>query len=444
MNTLKNKKIYIKKKMIRALIQLSLTIATIHSRLRKNNIKRQKSVLFSGQCYYYTWYLSRELRNIGWKADVLNWDANVENKKYYHGEDYLFDDTSEGVIPHQVRFYIRALFKYDVFHFSNMHGIQFGSVITNYFAEHFEPYYEMKVLKKLGKKIVYTNNGCQDGVSQSSFSKWGPDSVCDICIWKNNAAVCSDEKNRSWGKFRNGVADFQCLIGGNRVDYNVSSTIHEVPEVYCLDVEFWNPELIIPKKYTIRTKLDNRIYLYHAVGNKRLRTNDSGVNIKSTHVYLPLIEKLKAEGYELELISPNEVPNKEVRFYQAQSDIFLDMLTYGWYGANAREGMMLGKPVICFIRDEWLASLRSEIPECAAELPIISATPDTVESILIDLITDKEKRLAIGKKSREFALKWHSSTAGAKRFDEIYTRLINNDVLTNRKDLNRLSTSVRN
>ena len=36
----------------------------------------------------------------------------------------------------------------------------------------------------------------------------------------------------------------------------------------------------------------------------------------------------------------SKVPNKEVRFYQVQADIFLDMLTYGFFGATAREAMM--------------------------------------------------------------------------------------------------------
>jgi hypothetical protein len=78
-----------------------------------------------------------------------------------------------------------------------------------------------------------------------------------------------------------------------------------------------------------------------------------------------LIERLRGEGMALELIEPTGIPNKEVRFLQAQADIFLDMLTYGWFGANIREAMMLAKPVICFIRPEWLESLREEIPEYA-------------------------------------------------------------------------------
>ena len=107
-----------------------------------------------------------------------------------------------------------------------------------------------------------------------------------------------------------------------------------------------------------------------------------------------------------------------------QADIVVDMLTFGWFGANIREGMMLGKPCVCFLRPEWLQSMRKEIPAYVDELPVISATPDTVEYVLRDLIRNPDKRKEIGQRSRAFALKWHSSAAGAKRFMEIYSALL--------------------
>jgi glycosyltransferase involved in cell wall biosynthesis len=137
-----------------------------------------------------------------------------------------------------------------------------------------------------------------------------------------------------------------------------------------------------------------------------------------------LVEKVKKDGFDVELISPTGVPNLEVRFLQMQCNVVTEMLTYGWFGTNVREAMMLGKPVICFIRPEWLESLREEIPEYAEELPITSATPVSVEVILSDLIAKPELRAEIGRKSREFALKWHSTGTAARRFNEIYQNLI--------------------
>ena len=41
-----------------------------------NALPQRGRVLYVGQAYYNAWYLSRALRKLGWKADVLNWDAS--------------------------------------------------------------------------------------------------------------------------------------------------------------------------------------------------------------------------------------------------------------------------------------------------------------------------------------------------------------------------------
>jgi hypothetical protein len=261
-------------------------------------------------------------------------------------------------------------------------------------------------------------------VAQSSFARWGPESPCSICRWRDEPEVCSDERNLEWGRFRNSVSDYQCLLGGNRVDYNDDPRVHEVPWVYCVDPEVWNPHLQIPEHLRIPRPTPRTLLLYHAVGNKDERTESNGVNIKSSHVYLPLVDKLKTAGWDIELLEPEGVPNLDVRFLQAQADIFLEMLTFGWFGANAREAMMLGKPVICYIRPEWLESLRQELPDYADELPIVSATPETVERVLVELIADPHKRSELGRRGREFMLRWHAPGPAAERFDAIYRRLI--------------------
>ncbi|WP_431098451.1 glycosyltransferase [Polaromonas aquatica] len=388
-----------------------------------------KRVLYAGQAYYNAWYLSRMLRQFGWKADLLNWDVNPDAQIYYHGEDFRFGAAGLSSFDTRLEFYLSSLYRYDVFHFSNAHGISFGGELQEFMRQKFGMHSEIQLLKALGKKIVYSNNGCQDGVSQTAFSRWSPESVCAICIWKDRPLVCSDEKNLSWGKFRNSVADFQCLLGGNRVDYNDDARVHEVPEFYCLDSEVWHPDIEIPAAYRISRVASDALVLYHAVGNKMDRTSKAGVNIKSSHIYMPLIEKLKSEGMPLQMIEPLGIPNKDVRFLQAQADIFLEMLTFGWFGANAREAMMLGKPVVCYIRPAWLDSVREEIPEYADELPVVSATPATVEAVLRGLIADPERRRVIGERSRAFAVKWHSAEAAGRRFDTIYSKLLAGDAL---------------
>ena len=396
--------------------------------LRRKQIKGR--VLFVGQCYYNPWYLSRELRKLGWKADVLNADSNEANQIFYHGEDFrlYYGNAVTDKLRH-LFFYLRSLFQYDIYHFCNKGGIMFGGYIRALVKELGLPEYsEIRLLKKLGKKIVYSNNGCLDGVSQSAFRRWpGPEPVCDSCRWRDEPQVCSDRLNLAWGKVRNELADFQCTLGGNRADYNDWATVHEVPEFYCLDPEIWRPDLPVPPKYQLDYPLGT-IKLYHSVGLFEERTVANNRNIKSTHIYIPLVDRLKAEGYPVEMVSFSRVPNMEVRFYQVQADIFLDMLTFGFFGATAREAMMLGKPVICYLRPQWLESMRREVPQYVEELPIVTATPETVYEVLRDLLTHPEKCREIGRRGREFALKWHSAAAGARRLGQIYSELLQDRV----------------
>lgn len=377
------------------------------------------AVLFVGQAYYQAWYLSRELRKLGWKADVLNWDLDDSNQSFYHGEDFRFKASTP--LEEQLNFYKNALEEYDVFHFTNAHCLKFGNALHELFAARQGPYSEIRLLKARGKKIVYTNNGCPDGVSPTRFNKWKPYPNCEICRWKDVPEICSDQRNLEWGQIRNELADYQCIFGGNRADYNDDPRIHEEPSCYCLDPEFWKPDLVVPTEYQFN---NDTVKIYHAVGNYDLRSSSGGKNIKCSHIYLPLIEQLKAEGYPVELVFAKDVPNKQVRFLQVQADIIVDMLTFGFFGANVREGLMLGKPCVCFLRPEWLASMAQEVPDYISELPVVSATPETIYEVLVDLINNSDKRKELGIRGREFALKWHSAAAGAKRFDQIYSALI--------------------
>ncbi|MHB8693429.1 MAG: glycosyltransferase [Solirubrobacteraceae bacterium] len=384
---------------------------------------RKGRVLFVGQSYYHAWYLSRELRKLGWKADVLNWDPNPASDIYYHGEDFRLTYDGRHALRHAL-FYARSIPRYDIFHFSNINGFSFSNTLTNMVKKRFGETSEIELLKRLGKKIVYSHSGCRDGVLQSSFDAWGPEPTCEICPWKSQPLVCSDDLNRAWGELRNGLADYQVTAGGNIVDFNDDPRVHEVPEFYCLDENFWRPNLEVPETFRLSYP-PGTTKLYHAVGNAATRvTGPRKQSLKSTHIYFPLVEELRAEGRNVELMYFTDVPNRDLRYYQVQSDVVCDMLTYGWFGANAREGMMLGKPVVGYLRPAWVETVRRDVPGYVEELPIVTATPETVREILLELIDDPAKRRELGERGREFALKWHSSRAAAARFDKIYSELL--------------------
>ncbi len=93
-------------------------------------------VLYVGQAYYNAWYLSRELRKLGWKADVLNWDPNPASQIYYHGEDFRLDyDRPHPALRH-LGHYLRWIGQYDIFHFSNAHAMSFSAYLHDAVARY--------------------------------------------------------------------------------------------------------------------------------------------------------------------------------------------------------------------------------------------------------------------------------------------------------------------
>ncbi len=382
-------------------------------------------VLFVGDCYYSFWFLSRALRKLGWTADTLRTNRTPTDGKFLHDTDLTFQYKGDLDRIRHVLFFFRSIWKYDVFHFYGVGNIRlfhpdFDWTLPGLLPEH----WEIRLLKRLGKRIVYMNVGCPDGVLLSSMLGLSEEVPCETCRWRDVPEVCGDERNRAWGEVRNRLADLVIAQGAWHKDYNDTPKLREAPQAYCLDPDFWSPGLMVPTNYRLPFP-EGTVTLYHAVGNFALRTDSAtGRNLKSTHIYLDVVRQLKAAGYPAELAFFQNVPNTEVRFYQLQAGIVVDMLTFGWFGANVREALMLGKPVVCYIRPEWLEGVRKENPEYAAELPIVSATPETVYDVLRDLIEHPEKRAEIGRRSREFAVKWHSPDAAAAKMDKLYTELL--------------------
>jgi hypothetical protein len=202
--------------------------------------------------------------------------------------------------------------------------------------------------------------------------------------------------------------------------------VHEVPEFYCLDPELWSPDLVVPETHRLPIG-DATVKLYHSIGNLELRRGPGGRTMKGTHVFLPLAERLKEQGLDVEMMFFHDVPSREIRYYQAQADIVLDQLAIGWFGANGRESMMLGKPVVCWLRPSWLEQVARQLPEYVEELPVVRATEDTVEEVVRELALDADRRRELGERGRAFALKWHSAEAGARRLDSLYRRLLDGE-----------------
>src|SRR5262249_48350106 len=89
----------------------------------------------------------------------------------------------------------------------------------------------------------------------------------------------------------------------------------------------------------------------------------------------------------------------------ARADILVDQLLLGWYGGAAVECMALGKPVICYIREDDLKFIPEEMRQ---ELPIIHASSATIYAVLKEWLTVRRHELpALGRRCRAYVERWH-------------------------------------
>ena len=381
--------------------------------------RERRSVLFLRNSYYHFQYLAEALRRRGWDALTVNTeDPKGPHAAYYHGEDVnLWDPSPERFRRNIEEFYWDALDRFALLHFAG-DGVLTFFPISSEDLEAERPW-DIVEWRRCGRKIAYTISGCNSGVAQSTVARWsalGGSVVCDKCPWQLRPDVCNDAKNLAWGRKVDRYCDVIFTEGTPALDYQAIHKAVREPTTMCLDPEFWKPDLTVPAHLKIERAQDE-LLVYHSFGNYDLRTV-GGRNIKGTAAVRAAVGRLQAERMAVKLVFVTDVKSTEVRYLQVQADVIVDQLNYGRYGATAREAMMLGKPTICYInRSE---PKPADILRSTQELPLVSATEETIYEVLRDLLLDRERCRHLAVAGRAFAMKWHSADACAERYEAIY------------------------
>jgi glycosyltransferase involved in cell wall biosynthesis len=136
---------------------------------------------------------------------------------------------------------------------------------------------------------------------------------------------------------------------------------------------------------------------------------------------LAAVEQLRAEGVLFDFLLVENLSNSEAIKVYEKSDLVIDQLLAGWYGAFAVESMALGKPVICYLRENDLHLIPTKMRD---ELPIINANPDSIYAVLRDWLkkwhSNYETKEILG---RRFAARWHDPVQIAGKLSEDYRRI---------------------
>jgi len=161
---------------------------------------------------------------------------------------------------------------------------------------------------------------------------------------------------------------------------------------YChIDLEIWK---------------STQISLSESRGILKIGHAPSNRDVKGTDRIMKVIQDLQStHGNRFEFHLIENVPYEKVMDAYQSIDILIDQIYGGWYGGLAVEAMALGKPVLCYIRED---DLKFVPPEMVNDLPIINTVTETLKRNLISLIEMPYKDLVdLGKKSRQYVEKWH-------------------------------------
>lgn len=133
---------------------------------------------------------------------------------------------------------------------------------------------------------------------------------------------------------------------------------------------------------------------------------------KGSDYVIAAVQSLRAQGHSIELVLVEHMPRSRARLEYEQADVVVDQLLAGWYGGLAVEVMALGKPVVCYIREDDLQFIP---PEMKRDLPIINATPETLRDVLHGLLRNgKEALQQLGIACRRYVERWHDPDAIAR------------------------------
>lgn len=142
------------------------------------------------------------------------------------------------------------------------------------------------------------------------------------------------------------------------------------------------------------------------------RIKIEGVSIRSKRIraLLPFVDQIIVATPDLKKLIPNSkfIPVaidfdrwSPLTINHQKTSKMLDQFLTGWYGSVSIEGMITGKPVLCYNQED--------LEKYCPNVPIVNTGPDNLYNNLKTLIKNSTLRKELGIKGREYVKKVYSS-----------------------------------
>ncbi len=241
-----------------------------------------------------------------------------------------------------------ALLKFDVFNYFYDRGLMISDGRYGINPE------ELQLLFDSGKRL-YTYAYGADVRSQEITLRLGEPNVCQACPQPGRYCICKTEDLNSSLKRLDGRVTARIAMG-DMVSY--------VPG--CRDLHYWPLDMKKFKAESMAYRPGDTLRVAHAPNHG---------HFKGTARLMEAIEKLRLEGQPIELVSVQGVPNERVLELFKSSHLVADQFVAGFHGYTALEAMALGRPVLCFLRND-------DMMIDPATCPIVNVKPEQIYDVL--------------------------------------------------------------
>jgi hypothetical protein len=337
-----------------------------------------------------------------------------ESTRFSYQTDELLFDGVRGSIGREIRRWrllARAALGFDVVHFNFGHSIfpqaeltsggPLGRRIVRAYQQALE-LRDLQLLRELGRGIAVTYQG--DDARQG-----------DVCRSRYPITFATEVD-----------PDYYTPAGDERKRWRIQQVARFAHRIYALNPDLLN---VLPARA--------EFVPYASVDHREWRVSDAIPGsaktplvvhapthraVKGTRFIVEAVDRLRAEGCSIDLRLVEGVPHAESRRLCAQADLVVDQLLAGWYGALAVECMAMGRPLVCYVRDEDLHHIPRAMRD---ELPVIRSTPDTTYDVLKTWLTTWREALPDrGRAGRAYVEHWHDPIQIASRLRDDYAKMV--------------------
>jgi hypothetical protein len=280
-----------------------------------------------------------------------------------------------------------ALLRFDVFNYFYDRGLMIRDGRYGINPE------ELQLLFDSGKRL-YTYAYGADVRSQEITVKLGEPNICQACPQPGRYCVCKTEDLNASLKRLDGRVTARIAMG---------DMISYVPG--CRDLHYWPLDL---RKFKAAEPL-----AYMRGDTLRVAHAPNHGHFKGTAYLMDAIERLRREGYPIELVSVQGVRNEKVLELFRTSHLIADQFIAGFHGYTALEAMALARPVLCFLRND-------DMMIDPATCPIINVRPEQVYDMLKKCLECGVDLALLGKRGRAYIDRYYSIEAVAVRLGRLY------------------------